>query len=243
MRLSKAWIIASKEFGTFLKRKSILYTIVWFELIVSIGLPIILHVIAGKPAAVTLLPVLMNSFSFLYVIGAALLPATIASYSLVGEKVQKSLEPLLATPTTDEEILAGKSLAAFVPAMASTVIGASVFMVLADIFTGKVLGRLTYPDWDIAIIVLLLAPLACMLSIGFNVLVSSRANDVRASQQVGMLIMLPFGAVYLLSEFRVISLTTDGLLTMAAVLAIVDVVMFLIVKATFQREEILTRWK
>ncbi len=98
-------------------------------------------------------------------------------------------------------------------------------------------------DWDIAIMVLLLAPLACLLSIGFNVLVSSRSNDVRASQQVGVLIMLPFGAVYLLSEFRVISLTTEGLLVMAAVLAVVDVVMFWIVKATFQREEILTRWK
>jgi ABC-2 type transport system permease protein len=243
MRLSKAWIIASKDFRTFFKRKSILYTIVWFELVVSIGLPIIIHVIAGKPAAVALLPVFINSFSFLYVIGAALLPATIASYSLVGEKVQKSLEPLLATPTTDEEILAGKSLAAFVPAMASTFIGASVFMALVDIFTGKVLGRITYPNWDIAIIVLLLAPLACILSIGFNVLVSSRSNDVRASQQVGVLIMLPFGAVYLLSEFRVLSLTTEGLLIMAVVLAIVDVVMFWLVKATFQREEILTRWK
>jgi ABC-2 type transport system permease protein len=243
MRLSKAWIIASKEFGTFLKRKSILYTIVWFELIVSIGLPILIHVIAGKPAAVALLPAFMNSFSFLYVIGAALLPATIASYSLVGEKVQKSLEPLLATPTTDEEILAGKSLAAFVPAMAATLIGASVFMVMTDIFTREVLGRITYPNGDIAIMVLLLAPLTCILSIGFNVLVSSRSVDVRSSQQVGMLIMLPFGAVYVLSELRVISLTTDGLLTMAAVLAVIDVLMFVIVKATFQREEILTRWK
>lgn len=243
MRLSKAWIIASKEFGTFFKRKSILYTIVWLQLVFSIGLPIVIHYIAGKPAAVALLPVIMKSFSFWFVISAALLPAMIASYSLVGEKIQKSLEPLLATPTTDEEILAGKSIAAFVPAMASTLIGASVFMVLVDIFTGKVLGRIAYPDWDLAIMVLLLAPLACLLSIGFNVLVSSRSNDVRASQQVGVLIMLPFGAVYFLSEFRVISLTTGGLLTMAAVLAIVDVVMFWVVKATFQREEILTRWK
>ncbi|MGA2974217.1 MAG: hypothetical protein ABSF77_02785 [Spirochaetia bacterium] len=243
MRLSKAWIIASKDFGTFFKRKSILYTIVWFELVVSIGLPIIIHVIAGKPAAVALLPGFMNSFSFWYVIGAALLPAGIASYSLVGEKVQKSLEPLLATPTIDEEILAGKSIAAFVPAMVSTFIGASVFMALVDIFTGRVLGRIAYPDWNIAIIVLLLTPLACILSIGFNVLVSSRSNDVRVSQQVGMLIMLPFGAVYLLSEFRVLSLTTDSLLTMTAVLAVVDVVLFWVVKTTFQREEILTRWK
>jgi uncharacterized membrane protein SpoIIM required for sporulation len=86
MRLSKAWIVASKDFKTFTKRKSILYSIIYFAGLVSIGLPIILRFIANKPAAVTALPTLMNAFSFLFVIGASLLPAGIASYSLIGEK-------------------------------------------------------------------------------------------------------------------------------------------------------------
>ncbi len=243
MRLSKAWIIASKEFRTFFKRKSIIYSSVVFELVVSVGLPIVIRFIAGRPAGATLLPTFMNAFAFLFVIGAALLPAGIASYSLVGEKVQKSLEPLLATPTTDEEILAGKSIAAFVPAMLTTLVGAAVFTALVDAFTVSVLGRLFFPNRDLAIIVFLLAPLACLLSIGFNVLVSSRLSDVRASQQVGALIMLPFGVVYLLTEFRIFSLTTETLLIMSAALAIVDFALFWLVKDTFQREEILTRWK
>jgi ABC-2 type transport system permease protein len=72
------------------------------------------------------LPYLENqSFSFWFVMGASLLPTGIASYSLVGEKVQKSLEPLLATPTTDEEILAGKAVAAFIPVIISNYIGGS----------------------------------------------------------------------------------------------------------------------
>ena len=33
------------------------------------------------------------------------LPANLASYSMVGEKVERSLEPLLATPASDGEIL------------------------------------------------------------------------------------------------------------------------------------------
>jgi len=54
---------------------------------------------------------------------------------------------------------------------------------------------------------------------------------------------LPFAAVYLLSEFKVLSMTTDNMLIMAAVLAGIDAIVFYLVKAAFQREEILTKWK
>jgi ABC-2 type transport system permease protein len=243
MRLSKAWTVASKDFKIFSKRKSILYSIIYFEVIVSIGMPILIRYIASKPAGAANLPTLMNAFSFLFVIGAALLPVGIASYSMIGEKVQKSLEPLLATPTTDDEILAGKSIAAFLPAIGASFIGALIFMGLADLFTYSTLKYLYYPNWDIAIILVLLAPLACVLGVGYNILISSRANDVRAAQQLGALIILPLGAVYLLSELKVLALTTNNLLIMAAVLVVVDGIIFYLVKATFQREEILTKWK
>ena len=243
MRLSKAWTVASKDFKIFTKRKSILYSIIYFEVVVSIGIPFVIRLIASKPSGAASLPTFMNAFSFFYVIGAALAPVGIAAYSLIGEKVQKSLEPLLATPTTDEEILAGKSIAAFLPAICSNYIGALIFMVLADLFTYSTLKYLYFPNWDIAIILFLLAPLACILGIGYNILVSSRVNDVRTAQQLGTLILLPFLAVYLLSEFKVLSLTTDNMLIMAACLFVIDMIVFYLVKATFQREEILTKWK
>ena len=75
----------------------------------------------------------LNAFSFWFVIGAASLPAGIASYSIVGEKIQKSLEPLLATPMTDGEILLGKSIASFVPPIAAIWASSVVFMVLMDL--------------------------------------------------------------------------------------------------------------
>jgi len=243
MRLSKAWIVASKDFKTFTKRRNILYSIVYFEVFISIGLPFLIRFIANKPSAVALVPAFMNAFSFWFVIGASLLPVGIASYSLVGEKVQKSLEPLLATPTTDEEILAGKSIAAFLPAIGANYVGAVIFAVLADLFTYRQLGYLCYPNWNIAVILFLLAPLACALSVGCNVLISSRVSDARSAQQLGALVVLPFGAVYVLSEIQVLTLTTSHLLIMAAVLAVVDAIVFTLVKATFKRDEILTKWK
>lgn len=243
MRLSKAWTVASKDFRTFRYRKSILYSILYFEAIVSIGLPFVLRYVASRPNGTAALPALMDAFSFFFVIGGALMPVGVASYSLIGEKVQKSLEPLLATPTTDEEILAGKTIAAFLPAICVNSIGAVIFATLVDLFTRDALNGLYYPNWNLAIIVFLLAPLACILSVGYNVLISSRANDVRTAQQLGSLIILPLGAVYLLAELRVLDLSNNNLLIMAGCLAAIDVVVFLLAKATFQRDEILTKWK
>jgi hypothetical protein len=243
MRLSKAWTVASKDFLTYSKRKSILYSIIYFEVAVSIGIPFLIRFIAGKPNAALILPTFINAFSFLYVIGAAVNPVGIASYSLIGEKVQKSLEPLLATPTTDEEILAGKSIAAFLPAIFANIFGALIFAGLTDLFTYGTLKYLYFPNWDIVIILFLLGPLACLLSVGYNVLISSRINDVRTAQQLGTLILLPFGAVYFLSELKVLTLTTDNMLIMGVVLLAIDAVVFTLAKASFQREEILTKWK
>jgi ABC-type Na+ efflux pump permease subunit len=243
MRLAKAWTVASKDFKTFRNKKSILYSILYFEGFVSIGMPFILRYVASRPNGAVVLPTIMNAFSFWFVIGAALMPVGIASYSLIGEKVQKSLEPLLATPTTDEEILAGKSIAAFLPAIGANLIGAVIFTSLVDLFTYNTLNYLYYPNWDIVITVFLLAPLSCILGVGYNILISSRANDVRTAQQLGALIILPLGAVYLLTELRVLNLNTNNLLIMVASLAAIDVVVFFLVKATFQREEILTKWK
>lgn len=243
MRISKAWTVASKDFKSFWRRKGILYSIIGFELFVSVGLPFIVRFIAGKPEAAVLLSYLMNTFAFMFVISAVLTPTAIASYSLVGEKVQKSLEPLLATPATDEEILLGKSMSAFIPAMASTFIAAMVFTFLSDWFTYSVFQYLFYPNWQLVVMLFLLAPLACILSVGFNILISARVSDVRSAQQLGALIILPFGAVYFLSELQVFPLTTDNLLILAAVLAVLDGLIFYLARATFQRDEILTRWK
>ena len=245
MRLSKTWTVAAKDFKIFRKKKSIIYSIVGFELFISIGFPLILRYggarTGGIPAAA--LPGVIDSFSFWYVIGATLLPMSLAAYSLIGEKVQKSLEPLLATPTTDAEILAGKSIAAAAPALIATYIGATIFMVSVDRITHVKLGYMYFPNRNMAVILLLLVPLVIILSIGFNILISSRSSDIRSAQQLGALIALPLGAVYILSQSKVISLSVTNLLIMAAILAVLDVVVFYFAKALFQREEILTRWK
>ncbi len=129
MRLSKAWIIAARDFKIFRRVKNVWNSIIVFPVIISVLFPVILEYLAARGshglAAPGVLPNLLNSFSFFLVIGAAYVPLGIASYSIVGEKVEKSLEPLLATPLTDGEILLGKAISAIIPTLVAMYAGCS----------------------------------------------------------------------------------------------------------------------
>jgi ABC-2 type transport system permease protein len=245
MRLSKAWIIAEKDFAIFRKKKSVIYSVVLFPLFVSISLPLIVQFIGSQSGGIPAeaLTSVLNAFSFFYITGAVTLPTAIASYSLVGEKVQKSIEPLLATPTTEGEILLGKSIAAFLPPIVAIYIGAVLFMALIDSLTYSTLGYFYFPNWNMGVIMLLLAPLGSILSIEFDILISSRVNDVRAAQQLGGIVALPFLGIYILAEASILSLETINLLIISASLVAIDVILFYISKAVFCREKILTKWK
>ena len=245
MNLGNSWISATKDLKVIIRKRTIRYTIIILPLLISILFPLVIKFEGnrnrGIPAAV--LPGLLNSFSFFFVIIAALLPTPIASYSIVGEKVEKSLEPLLATPTTDGEILLGKSIAAFLPTIIATYAGATIFMILTDNVTHSTLGYLYFPNWAIGVILLLLAPLAAVLSVELNVIASARVSDVRAAPQLGALMFLPFMALYVAGEIGLVLLDTNNLLLISAIVAALDLVLFRISTATFRREEILTKWK
>jgi hypothetical protein len=68
----------------------------------------------------------------------------------------------------------------------------------------------------------------------------NEADSLKIRKMIGL---VPFGAVYVLSEISVLPLSSANLLYMAAVLLVVDVILFYVVRATFQRDEILTKWK
>ncbi len=162
----------------------------------------------------------------------------------MGEKLEKTLEPLLATPTTDGEILLGKSLAAFLPPMLSMWAGASTFMAASDyILLHAGLGYYYFPNWNAGVMLLILAPLAAVFSIETGVLASSRVTDVRGANQIAGLMFIPFMAVFVAGVEGVITFSIGNLLIFAGGVLIFDVALFFVSKRTFRREEILTKWK
>jgi ABC-2 type transport system permease protein len=246
MRLSKAWLVASRDFKIFRRQKNIWYSIIVFPIIISVLFPLILEYAGQRNAgllSVANLPNLLNSFSFFIVIGAAYIPLGLASYSIVGEKVEKSLEPLLASPLTDGEILLGKAIAAVLPTLAAMYAGAAVFMVGVDAATFGKLGYNYFPNWTFGVLLLVLVPVAVAMSVLYSIIVSSRVNDVRSANGYGIFLFLPFLAIYFASEIRIISLDITGFLIIAGILSAIDIALYFVSTAAFQREEILTKWK
>lgn len=245
MRLSKSWIIASKDFKMFLKKKNIVYSAFVIPLLAAIFLPVVIYYVELESGiAASELTYLLPALTFFFLILAGLIPTTIASYSIIGEKVEKSFERLLATPTTDGEILLGKGISSFLPPIGAILAGAAIYMALMDLVTHGTLGYYFFPNWNAAIVFLLAVPLASVMSVEWNVIVSSRVSDVRVAQQVGMLLILPFAGVYVGGEIGIVPLGNTGvLLIIAGILLAVDLLLLYVARATFRREEILTKWK
>lgn len=240
MKLWKSWVIVTKDFNIFLKKKRILYTLIILPLLISIGLPVILSSMDSSGAEI--IP-LLNAFSYFYIILAIIQSSTLASYSILGEKIEQSLEPLLATPTTDSELLLGKTISSFLPCISVIYVCSIIFMVLSDVITYNTLGYLFFPNLNMAFILLLAVPLSSILSIQLNVIISARVNDVRTANQLGLLLEIPFIGVYLLLVTNIASLNVINILAIVAILIMTVAAFFYLNKTTFQRDKILTQWK
>jgi len=231
--------IARKDMTIMLSRRALRIALV----ALPVGLAILFStIIAHAHIPADLLPRTLNSFLFFFMIYTGALPASIASYCMVGEKVERSLEPLLATPASDGEILLGKGLAALLPPLVAMWAGMVLLMAYCDVVTHGTLGYLYFPNWTAALTVFCAAPLLALMAVGFSVLCSARVSEVRTAQQLGALAAIPGTAIYISLITGAFTLDLASIAVISAILAAGDVGLALGARATFNREEILTRW-
>jgi ABC-2 type transport system permease protein len=167
---------------------------------------------------------------------------SIAAHSVIGEKQARTLEPLLATPVTTVELVAAKTLGALLPATALSTLGFLVYIGLIAWLAEPGVAAVVAGPRSLALI-FVLGPLAGLAALLLAVAASSRVNDARSAQQVGVLVILPVIGLFVVQLRGDLALTGSAVLAIAAVLAVVDVVLLAIAVAVFQRESILTRWK
>ena len=184
-----------------------------------------------------------SQFMLLFMIIPLMIPVNIAAYSIVGEKTNRSLEPLLATPITTIELLTGKNLAAVIPAVIATWLGFLIYIIGSWLIieSPDVLSALLDPMWWIAVLVL--GPLLAILSVNFSIIVSSRVNDPRVAEQVSAVVILPVLAVFFGQIAGLFFINRSLILLFSLIVLFVDIGMLYIAVRLFQREMILTRWK
>lgn len=257
-----ALTITLKELEELRRNRYILSTMASFPLIFSIAIPLIYlltipmnltkgdvamlfgHVPnfeAMSPRQIIVYFLVQSNMPF-YLLMPGLMPTLISSYSMVGEKKNGTLEPLLATPVSSRDILFGKTMAAVIPAVLITWLSFLIYTVLIDAATMSSFGYMLLPNGIWLVAVFITAPLLAVLSVYATVLVSSRMSDVRASQQISAIIVVPIMGVFVLQLFGMITLDTLTLLFVSAGILIADIVLIYAGTSIFRREEILTKW-
>ncbi|HWQ14301.1 MAG TPA: ABC transporter permease subunit [Roseiflexaceae bacterium] len=183
-----------------------------------------------------------KQFSVLFLLVPLIVPSIVASYSIVGEKTGRTLEPLLATPVHTWELLLGKSLAALIPSAVVTWAGAAIFLAgtAAVAVSPRVLMAVISPGWALA--VLLCTPTLALIMIATCVAISSRVNDPRTAQQISAVAVVPLLALFFGQLAGVVVLSPAFALGMALALALLAALGVWGAVALFQRETILTKW-
>lgn len=198
---------------------------------------------AGLTPVEAMQSILASNMLVMFLLMPIMVPLTIATYSIVGEKMSRSLEPLLATPITTLELLAGKAIAAAVPGVATAWLSFGLFLIGARVFSASdaVFAIFVDPMWFVAMVVL--APALTVMAVSVGVIVSSRTTDPRAAEQLGGIIVLPLVLVLVGVMTGFLRLSTPLFWAAAAVIILADVGLVLLGARLFQRETILTRWK
>lgn len=263
--MNKIKTIIEKEWAEVFKNRMVLFTIGFLPLIMTAIPLIILYTMGSDPAmqgSVGEMPAQINAFCpvnlnagecmqvflvsqfmIMFMIVPLAIPSTIASYSIVGEKTTRSLEPLLATPISTAELLMGKNLAAVIPAVVATYVAFFIFAIGAWILVPNkvLLNALLDARWLIAVLVV--GPLMALLSVNVSIMVSSRVNDPRVAEQLSMVVIIPVLGFFFGQMAGLFYLNRQLIIYTALVLVLIDALMVALAVRLFQREVILTRWK
>jgi ABC-type Na+ efflux pump permease subunit len=167
------------------------------------------------------------------------MPSVMSAYSVVGEREQGTLEPILITPIRREEFLIGKALAVFLPTLmiAYTVFG--IVLAATSLFAHHAIVSAIYAGTHV-LVQLLFTPLLAGWAIWIGIAVSARSTDVRAAQQLSVLGSVPPLALVALMSLNVITASTALALGLAAALLAFDLLAWRLVGATFDRERLIT---
>jgi ABC-2 type transport system permease protein len=170
----------------------------------------------------------------------ATVPATISAYSVVGEREQGTLEPVLTTPITNGEFLVGKALAALVPTLAISYAIFGLVLACVALFAHPAVSSAVFRA-PLLLALALFTPLIAGWSILVGIAVSARSRDVRVAQQIATLASFPPVAVTALMSFGVIPQSLAVALGLAAGLVLVDSLGWRAVSAMFDRGRLVTR--
>jgi ABC-type Na+ efflux pump permease subunit len=214
------------------------YMVVTMAIIPTVFLLQPLIYVLSLPAAASI--PLSHRHQLLYMLGIpALAPAIVAASSVVTERQQGTLEPVLTTPVRREELVLAKALAPLLPSVAVSYAVYGLFVVIIELFAHPGVAPALLQG-SVVIAQVLFTPLLAAWSIWVGLAISTRTSDIRAAQQLSLLGNLPLVAVTLLVTFNVIHATLGVAVGLGVALLVGYRLGWRVVSALFDRERLVT---
>lgn len=230
--------IFRKELRDLRRNGNVVYAMVVLPLIFIIQPLIGVFVTSGKAGAA-----LHHEHTLVYMLAIpALVPAALAAFSIVGERVQGTLEPLLTTPVQRRELILGKALAVFMPSIAIAYGVFALFIAIVELFAAPAVASGLVQTTDVVAQVVF-TPLLAGWSIWVGMAISARSNDVRSAGQVSVLVSLPVVAITSLVAYNVIPPEPRVVLGFGVGLLVLNRVGLRAAAVFFDRERLITSTK
>jgi ABC-2 type transport system permease protein len=185
---------------------------------------------------------LLYLFAPIFLIIPIIVSSVIASDSFAGEKERKTIEALLATSLSDGEMLLGKILVSFVPAVAVTTVAFIIYSAVADYMTISLFnGSFLLPNTIWLSLIFGLAPAVAFADIGLTVIISARVKGVREAQQISALLLVPLFAAVLGQASGAIFFDPLLITALTALVVAFDIIILAASIRAFGRNHILAR--
>lgn len=227
--------IRRKEFREYRRNGNLVFATAILPLIFLIQ-PVIQVFTLPTSASMTL----RHEHSLVYMLAIpVLVPAVLASYAVVGERLQGTLEPVLTTPVRPEELLLGKAMAAFVPSVVVAYAVFALFVAIVEFFARPAVASALIQGPDL-LAQLLFTPLLASWSIWVGIAISARSSDPRTAGQISVLMSLPTVAVTTLIALNVIPATLGIAVGFGAALLVLVLVGWRVVSVIFDPERLIT---
>ena len=237
MSRQRIWAVVRKEVREFRRNRFVIVTMSVLPVVFLITPMVTIFTIPAS-ASGPQVRAAVGTISLLMLIVPIVLPPVIAAYSVVGERDQGTLEPVLTAPVRASELLVGKAVAAFLPSVGLAY--AIYFVVLISVRFGAaqvVTDVVWHPPQVLA--QLLFAPLLALWSIWVGIGISTRVSDVRVAQQLATLAGLPLLGFTSLISFQLIKPSVPLAVGLALALLVVDVAAGRVVSRLFDRERLI----
>lgn len=178
-------------------------------------------------------------FPALFLIIPIMLSSMLGASSFVGEKEHKTMETLLYTPITMEQLLKAKILSIFIPSYVITLVSYILFGIVINIGGFLQFNRITFPDIKWIIIILWLTPAITLFSLTFTALISAKSKSFQEAQQIGGLLVLPVLFLIVGQTTGLFLLNNMMVVVAGAILFILDYVLVNMISKKFTAEKLI----